>query len=227
MPTLSIEKANGPLKQDIGRRFLERSQAERYRDRFKTGRHQGTHRQEAAALESLLRTLGKVNTALDVACGPGRFAYILKDHARTLVQMDLSRHMLDLSREDYPLTGLSGGYVQADAGDLPLADNSVDVVFCHRFLNHISDRRQRLQVLRELTRVTRQYVVASCLGLPRMYYIFRRMYGFLRGSQPANDHVMPADFLADGKEAGLVLVLRTPIRLMGMAAYFTFVKHQA
>ncbi|MFA5864856.1 MAG: class I SAM-dependent methyltransferase [Phycisphaerae bacterium] len=212
-------------KQDIGDRFSERAQAQRYRDRFLTGRRQATHAREVAALETLLQSLGQVPIALDVACGPGRFVETLTKYSTRLIQTDLSRHMLDLTREDHPLPDDRGGYFQADAQRIPLCDQAVDLLFCHRFLNHLPDPLQRREIILEMARVTRHYLIISCLGLPRVVEVLRQTYRYLKGRSRLEEGISMSELLTTTAAAGLVLVKQTPIRrFIASANYLTFVK---
>lgn len=90
-------------KEDIAERFAQRSQAERYRDRFKKGRHQRTHEKECIAVESLLASMGRLRVILDVGSGPGRFVPLFSRYADRVIQADYSRHMLEVSSADHPL----------------------------------------------------------------------------------------------------------------------------
>lgn len=223
----SLQSINCAGKLNITDRFLSRNQAERYRDRFKEGKRVRTHLREARVLRHLLGSLDKVHTILDVASGPGRFAYLLKDHCDRLFQTDYSHHMLNLSREDYPLGNRDSGYFSADAESIPLRSNSVDLVFCHRFLNHLRDPEQCGRIFSELTRVSGRYVVASCLGTSAIISPVQWAYGFFRRRRQAQDHIHIPDFIRGAIEAGLILIKRTPIRPMVMtSAFFTFVKYQ-
>jgi SAM-dependent methyltransferase len=214
-PELCLER-----KQNISDRFAKRDQAERYRDRFKTGRRRSTHQNEVEALERVLESLGRVNISMDVACGPGRFAEVLAGHSRYVLQTDFSFHMLNLSREDHPLGKDRTAYFPADARHLPLGDNTVDLVFCHRFLNHIFEPQDRGGIMRELARVSKQYVVVSCLGPPRIIRLIRRGFALLKGQSLVNKNVDVPDLVQSASEAGLVLKDQVPIRSFIKSAVF-------
>jgi len=229
LPQMTLNgKTEGQMKkQDITQRFQERQQAERYRDRFIGGKRERTHLREVEALRRTLEPLGKVDTILDVACGPGRFAPLLKEHGSRLIQTDISKHMLDLTREDYPLCGGSGGYVLADAGQLPLRDGVADIVFCHRFLNHVPNPDQRRRIFDALARVSRKYIVAACLGRPAILQSLQSAIRCLRLAGPPDHSVTVPDFVRSAVDAGLILVSRTPIRSgMETSAFFTFTKQR-
>ena len=210
--------------QDIGQRYATRAQAEGYRDRFKKGRRRRTHEREAAALQSLLDSLGRLDIVLDVGSGPGRFATLFAAHVGRLIQADFSNDMLEVSRDHYPLEASRSGYAQADVRHLPFATGSVDLVFCHRLLNHLPNPEDRRHAFAELARVTRRYVVVSCLSAPAPLRLLRRAYVRLKGGDPTRSFVDVGDVFRDANETGLRLAGRTPIRTFGRsAAFFTFV----
>lgn len=212
--------------QDIGHRFALRAQAEHYRDRFLRGRHLATHIREVSALESLLTGLGRLERALDVASGTGRLTPVLATHARETIQIDLSLPMLEVSCEGTDPSGLLGR-LQGDARTLPLEANSCDLVFCHRLLNHVPDEQDRRQILEEMTRVSCRYVTISCLTPLIILRAMRRFYARLLGYQPVDGFVEPADLLRDAAQAGLRLVVQTPIREgIRSAAFLTFEKEE-
>jgi ubiquinone/menaquinone biosynthesis C-methylase UbiE len=53
------------------------------------------------------------------------------------------------------------GFINAEAEQIPLADNSVDCVIVWRLLHHIREPRIRQAMLREAARVTRHQVIVS------------------------------------------------------------------
>lgn len=212
------------MKQDIRSRFSQRAQAERYRDRFKSGRRLRTHQREAAALDQLLRGLGRVETVLDVPSGTGRLSPVLAAHAERVIQADSSIYMLALSREDSVLNGRSA-HVQVDAFHLPLGDGAVDLVFCHRLLNHLPDPAARRAVLAELARVTRRYVVLSSLTPPRLVSVVRTCYRAVFKPGSADRNVSPSELMDDARAIGLQLRGETPIRAgLRSAVFLTFGK---
>ena len=124
-----------------------RAQAERYRDRFRGQRRSRVDRLETTAVRELLGALDKLSTALDLPAGTGRLASLLADVAERVILADVSSAMLEVAREG--LSNLPVEYVQTDAKAIALADGSVDLVFCHRLLNHVRDAGIRACILRE------------------------------------------------------------------------------
>ena len=76
-----------------------------------------------------------VGIALDAGCGTGRHAAYLAALGHTVVGVDSSPGMLARAREKVP----QGEFHEADLHELPLADNSVDLVVCAIALVHVAD----------------------------------------------------------------------------------------
>jgi ubiquinone/menaquinone biosynthesis C-methylase UbiE len=113
------------------------------------------------------RLLGQILSAypsdgivLDIPCGTGRIDTWLLDASRRVIAADISKAMLTVARQKAQPKGSWLQFLRADARFLPLRSQSVDGVFCIRFL-HLLDEPARLSVLRELARVTRQWVVVE------------------------------------------------------------------
>lgn len=99
--------------------------------------------------------------ALDAACGTGRHAEYLALLGHTVIGVDTSREMLAVAREKVP----EGEFHEADLHDLPLADDSVDLVVCALALSHVPDLAR---VLAEFVRVLRpngHLVISDLRGL--------------------------------------------------------------
>jgi SAM-dependent methyltransferase len=86
--------------------------------------------------------------ALDAACGTGRFADHLAQRGHRVIGVDGSPEMLEVARRRVP----SGHFLLGQLDDLPVADDSVDVVTCGLALSHVRDL---VPVLAEFARVLR------------------------------------------------------------------------
>jgi ubiquinone/menaquinone biosynthesis C-methylase UbiE len=86
--------------------------------------------------------------ALDAACGTGRHAAYLSSLGHAVVGVDISPQMLDVARAKV------GGadFREGDLHQLPVADQSVDLVVCALALTHVPDLGP---VLAEFARVLR------------------------------------------------------------------------
>jgi ubiquinone/menaquinone biosynthesis C-methylase UbiE len=74
-------------------------------------------------------------TALDAACGTGRFAEYLAGHGHRVIGVDSSPDMLARARTRVPTADFRLG----DLRRLPLADAEVDVVVCALALTHVPE----------------------------------------------------------------------------------------
>jgi SAM-dependent methyltransferase len=203
------------------KRFESRSQAERYRDRYKTGRRARMDRMERAALRQLLHGIDGVEVALDLPSGTGRLSPVVAEFAKRIILADSSEDMLAVARDDLP--DLPAEYLQTDAQEIRLADRSVDLVFSHRFLNHIYDPAERARILGELARVSRRYLALSYYA-PSIRWRWRRLIKRLLGQGQTCDRVPTArHFLVETSAAGLRPLRRTMLRRFPLtAAFFLF-----
>ncbi len=87
-------------------------------------------------------------TALDAACGTGRYAAYLAARGHTIIGVDGSPEMLELARARIP----QGDFRVGDLRDLPLPDASVDVVVTGLALAHVPELGP---VMAEFARVLR------------------------------------------------------------------------
>lgn len=99
-----------------------------------------------------LDLLGEVagRTVLDVACGPGLYAEELVARGATVVGLDQSPRMVELSRQRVP----SAEFRVHDLADRLdwLPDNSVDLVLFALALEYVDDRPAALRELRRVLR---------------------------------------------------------------------------
>lgn len=89
---------------------------------------------------------------LDAACGEGYGSSILSGQARSVTGIDISAQAVSYAEEHYARENLH--YICASVTELPLADDSVDMVVSFETLEHIDAAMQR-QFLAEIRRVLR------------------------------------------------------------------------
>jgi ubiquinone/menaquinone biosynthesis C-methylase UbiE len=98
-----------------------------------------------AHLERFVRSLGPVESALDLGCGDGRLTVSLS--AASLVGADVSAVALARARK----LGLQTVELTPGA-PLPFADNSFDLVLCAETIEHVQDVQQLLSEVRRVLR---------------------------------------------------------------------------
>lgn len=130
-----------------------------YDERFAIVHDPASARRALAEVEGLLgRRLRAGEVVLDAGCGTGWLAAGLRRSRPdvTVVGADLSTGMLGRARSAgaWPL-------VQADAGVLPVADGSVDVLACRGVLHHLPDVSAALSEWRRVLRPDGAVVLSS------------------------------------------------------------------
>lgn len=101
-------------------------------------------------VEQFIESESDRSVALDLGCGNGRHAQLLAERAETVVCADLSRHVLEEARDR---TERQAALVQADAAELPIRSESVDLAVYIATIHHLPSRALRIQSLDELSRV--------------------------------------------------------------------------
>ena len=104
-----------------------------------------------------------VGVALDAACGTGRHAAYLAALGHTVIGLDSSPGMLARAREKVP----QGEFHEADLHELPLADDSVDLVVCAIALVHFADIEGPFREFARVLRPGGHLVVSDMCGLIR------------------------------------------------------------
>ncbi|NUR78786.1 MAG: class I SAM-dependent methyltransferase [Thermoleophilia bacterium] len=102
-----------------------------------------------------------IGVALDAACGTGRHAAYLASLGHTVIGVDSSPGMLARAREKIP----QGEFHQADLHELPLADDSVDLVVCAIALVHLPNIESPFREFARVLRPGGHLVVSDHRGL--------------------------------------------------------------
>jgi|TARA_B110000240_G_C13477871_1_gene443910 malonyl-CoA O-methyltransferase len=102
------------------------------------------------ALDAMAYVSPSYKNGLDIGCGTGRISQQLATRCDTLVAMDLAFGMLVYAKQNSFVDDPSICWLQGDADFLPMADNSVDMVFSSMVLQW-SDNQQK--VMSEIARV--------------------------------------------------------------------------
>lgn len=125
----------------------------------------------AARASMVMGTNVECCSLLDVGCGEGYVISYLREHlpGLTITGMDYDAEAIEIARQLHPDLNLKSG----DASNLPFSDSSFDAVICLEVLEHLGEPEN---ALRELIRVSRQYVILSVPNQP-----FFALANFLRG----------------------------------------------
>ena len=157
-------------------------------------------------LERLAPMLVEADTVVDLGCGTGTACRLLSRRFRRcrVIGIDLSANMLQVLKRKQSWRARAAA-VQADARALPLADNSVDVVFSNLMLPWVDDPAT---LFGEVARVLREdgLMLFSTLG-PDSLLELRRAWQ----SVDAGLHVNPFLDMHDIGDAAVRAGLRDPV----------------
>lgn len=92
---------------------------------------------------------------LDGPCGTGRIHEILSTKFSTVVSLDSSESMLDIHEKNTGSKKLCCG----DMFRLPFPEDRFDWTVSYRLFHHMTNQRDRVALLRSITRVSRQGVI--------------------------------------------------------------------
>lgn len=157
-------------------RLQNEQRARDYATRFERGPRRRIDRREQQAVRRIFSRLTDCRKVLDVPCGAGRFLANLAQEAREVVEMDSAVEVLELARRRAERLRVRAKFIPGDAAHLPIADESVDAVFCNRLLHHIPVAVERAIFLSEFHRVCRRWVVISFFD----YLAFGRLRRWLK-----------------------------------------------
>jgi ubiquinone/menaquinone biosynthesis C-methylase UbiE len=109
---------------------------------------------------------------LDVACGTGRFSRLFRTQGAQVVGFDLSRAMLNQSRDRQS----AEAYVEGSALQLPFKDGAFDIAVSVNAFNHLPAFEEAIN---EICRVSKRVI----LGLPHRhsFLLLAYLYRILRG----------------------------------------------
>jgi len=134
---------------------------------------------EYQILRRLLERQKHCATMLEIPCGGGRISPQLADATDLLIQADvgLGQILFGMTREKLKIPQI---WMTASAFHIPLQDSSVDAAVCIRLSHHLPTTNQREDLLAELLRVARRYVVMTFFDYHSIKNTLRR----IRNSKP-------------------------------------------
>ncbi|MFE1814326.1 class I SAM-dependent methyltransferase [Metapseudomonas otitidis] len=152
-----------------------------------------------------LRLAGEPCLVLDLPCGSGRFWPVLVGWAnRIVIGADESARRLDVALHEQPANVLQRiRLLQTSAFGIDLGENAVDCIFCMRLMHRLGEPGQRLAMLREFHRVTRDTLILS-LWVDGNYRAWRRRR---LGRGDRDRHVARrSDVEAEFRQAGFEII---------------------
>jgi ubiquinone/menaquinone biosynthesis C-methylase UbiE len=144
-------------------------------------------------------TLPTGSKIADVPFGTGRFAPFYIERNLNVFGADISGDMLSIARKNI---GEAPGFELhvAAAESLPIADQSVDYLICHRFIKWLPDTQILAKVMKEFARVTRKEIFVQVRVEVQTGFL-ARAWKFLRRKPkkktvPVDDKIRTSKFTA-------------------------------
>ncbi len=136
-------------------------------------------RREYQILQRLLGQQKHCATMLEIPCGGGRISPKLVKATDLLIQADvgLGQILYGMTKERLKIPQI---WMTASAFRIPLQDSSLDAAICIRLSHHLPTSKQREDLLTELLRVARRYVVMTFFD----YHSIKNSLRRLRYSKP-------------------------------------------
>jgi len=129
----------------------------KYRDRWT--KRISTWR-ELALLGRMLRDQGRSKALLDLPCGGGRLSSPMARYTDLLIEADVALGQLRYGRE-HGRVSTAQAWMSASGFHIPLRDTSVDGTVCVRLSHHLPTEAEREQLVRELLRVSKRFLIMS------------------------------------------------------------------
>ena len=184
-----------------------------------------SHRREYGVIERVFRIVGGGHQRfLDLPSGTGRLFRAFRPYGENFFETDVSHEMLKLAREN--LGEFKPHLVNASAFHIPYKDGSFDCVFSARLTHHIPETKERDQFIRELVRVSRQWVVMTFFHTWSLKNVVRRLRWIF--TRKRSKITMTTGELREvAKTAGLELVTTIPLARLFSGHHYAILKKVA
>jgi len=106
-------------------------------------------------VNTIKKYVGQDFSVLDVGCGVGEHAKLLKTITRKIYGIDISSEMVNSANNN-----LGGTFAMiGDATRLPFPDSSFDIAYTSNTLHHVKELDNIKNTISEMARVTKKYVI--------------------------------------------------------------------
>jgi SAM-dependent methyltransferase len=155
------------------RELVERYEGKRFRG------VQGSikNRNDWRAIRRALAVVRPGERLLNIPCGTGRFFPEFKEAGYPMLAADYSPAMLSYAQERYGSCDGTVTYGRFDIERLPLRDGAFDATVVIRFFHLLDDDETYVRILRELRRVTRDWIIITTNHKYTLKYLVERLRG--------------------------------------------------
>lgn len=181
-------------------KYAKSYDGKRYGGIFKGLKHWNTYQTVGKALSRLPQ--GAV--IFDLPCGTGRFAGLCTSRGLRWIGADISREMMMVGTEKTNANALAAGYIQCDGEAIPLKSGGVDATLTIRVILQFP-RPVRINILKELARISRQYVIVDYNHKDNFKHMLRNFRGFFGAKKHKKERLPVSEIKAELAEAGLIV----------------------
>jgi SAM-dependent methyltransferase len=133
-----------------------------------------TTRREQSLLDRLLRSQGRCKVLLDLPCGGGRLSAPMAPHTDLLIEADVAMGQVRYLRE-HGRVSTEQAWMIASGFQIPFRDASVDGTISVRLTHHLPKEAERQQLVRELLRVSKRFVIVTFFDYHSVKNTLRRL----------------------------------------------------
>lgn len=180
--------------------------------RFSTlkGRITNALEQQAVMRALASASLPAASSVLDVPCGTGRATLWLLEQGYSVTGMDISSEMIAQAQSRLDHFANLNALLQGDASKLQFADAEFDCVVSVRLFGH-TPPDSRVDILREFTRVSKKWVIATFMHSQCIAGYSRAIRAKLLGRKRVWYPETSRQMQVEAQQAGLTIVEAFPI----------------
>ncbi len=170
------------------------------------------HKSEMKLVEDAFARLpdNSVKSVLDAPCGVGRISVWLARRGYQVTGIDLGSAAVELAREAIDGHGLQAIVEKQNIMAMSFAEKRFDCCICFRLLHHFAEPEQKEMLIRELCRVSNQYVVISYFSPISVTTLRRKLRRKLFGEPMQQNPDTLGDLQEYFKSNGFELKMRIP-----------------
>ncbi len=192
------------------RHYQSDSIASKYDDvRFIKRSHRMRNKRKLTAIQraiSAAAALGsEIKNVIDIPCGTGRLFPLFIDNKISFTGADISREMMEVSRNRFEKSGLLNGMVRCDAEFLPFRDRSFDAVASIRFMFHVP-KEVRHNILKEMARISKGWLIIDYRHRYTVKYFIKKSLNTLGIGRPPSYRFSVSDLQHELNSAGIKIV---------------------
>jgi ubiquinone/menaquinone biosynthesis C-methylase UbiE len=133
-----------------------------------------------------------LGTVAEICCGSGEAFHLLGDQVKRGIGVDVSLNMLRGARKELPSSKLS--FIQGDATQLPLGDNTIDSVFMLGGIHHVQDRPRLFQEVARILKPGGRFYYREPVS---DFFLWRWIRAVIYRVSPTLDHETERPLLFD------------------------------